>query len=69
LDDDSNCEPGVISFPMGTALGEQTVQGLYEITLREEITKIYELTGSITYYQRSKPGFQTRVWRTAWKAL
>jgi hypothetical protein len=47
MDDDSNCEVGIISFPNGT-LGGQTAQGLYEITLREEFARLNELTGSIT---------------------
>jgi hypothetical protein len=35
MDDDSNCETGIISFPNGKTLGGQTAQGLYEVTLRE----------------------------------
>jgi hypothetical protein len=34
LDDKSNYEVGVISFPNGQTLGGQAAQGLYEITLR-----------------------------------
>ncbi len=37
MDDDSNCETGIISFPNGKTLGGQTAQGLYEVTLREEL--------------------------------
>jgi hypothetical protein len=48
LDDKSNCDVGVISFPNGQALGGQAAQGLYEITLREEYTRLNELTGSLT---------------------
>ncbi len=48
LDDKSNCEVGVISFPNGQTLGGQAAQGLYEITLREEYARLNELTGSLT---------------------
>jgi hypothetical protein len=37
LDDKSNCEVGIISFPNGQTLGVQVAQALYEITLREEL--------------------------------
>jgi hypothetical protein len=40
MDDDSNCEAGIISFPIGMTLGGKTVQGLYEITLREEFARL-----------------------------
>jgi hypothetical protein len=48
LDDKSNCEAGIISFPNGQTLGGQAAQALYEITLREEFTRLNELTGSLT---------------------
>jgi hypothetical protein len=48
LDDKSNCEVGIISFPSGQKLGGQEAQGLYEITLREEFARLNELTGSFT---------------------
>jgi hypothetical protein len=48
LDDKSNCKVGVISFPNGQTLGGQAAQGLYEITLREEYTRLNKLTGSLT---------------------
>jgi hypothetical protein len=48
LDDKSNCEVGVISFPNGQTLGGQAAQGLYKITLREEYARLNELTGSLT---------------------
>jgi hypothetical protein len=48
LDDGSNCEAGIISFPNGKAIGGQAAQGLYEITLREEFARLNELTGSLT---------------------
>ncbi len=48
MDDDSNCETGIISFPNGKTLGGQTAQGLYEVTLREEFARLNELTGSLT---------------------
>jgi hypothetical protein len=48
LDDGSDCEAGIISFPNGKTIGGQAVQGLYEITLREEFARLNELTGSLT---------------------
>jgi hypothetical protein len=48
LDDKSNCEVEIISFPNGQTLGGQAAQGLYEITLREELARLNELTGSLT---------------------
>jgi hypothetical protein len=48
LDDKSNCEAGIISFPNGQKLGGHWAQGLYEITLREEFARLNELTGSLT---------------------
>jgi hypothetical protein len=48
LDDKSNCEAGIISFPNGQTLGRQAAQGLYEITLREEFTGLNELPESLT---------------------
>jgi hypothetical protein len=48
LDDGSNCEAGIISFPNGKAIGGQAAQGLYEITLREEFARLNKLTGSLT---------------------
>jgi hypothetical protein len=48
LGDDSNCEAGIISFLNGKTLGGQAVQGLYEITLREEFARLNELTGILT---------------------
>jgi hypothetical protein len=48
LDDGSNCEAWIISFPNGKTVGGQAAQGLYEITLREEFARLNELTGSLT---------------------
>jgi hypothetical protein len=48
LDDQSRCEVGIITFPDGKALNGQAAQGLYEITLREELARLNELTGSLT---------------------
>jgi hypothetical protein len=48
LDDKSNCEVRIISFPSGQTLGGQAAQWLYEITLREEFARLNELTGSLT---------------------
>jgi hypothetical protein len=48
LDDKSNCEVGIITFPNGQTLGGQPAQGLYEITLREEFARLNDLTGSLT---------------------
>jgi hypothetical protein len=56
-DDDSNCEAEIISFPNGKTLSGQTAQGLYKITLREEFTRLNELTGSITL----SSGVQARI--------
>jgi hypothetical protein len=39
---------GIIQFPNGKTQGEQTVQAMYEITLREKFTKMNELTRTIT---------------------
>jgi hypothetical protein len=44
MDDISNCEAGVISFPDGKAMSGQAAQGLYEIMLCEEFAKMNELT-------------------------
>jgi hypothetical protein len=44
LDSTSNCKAGVISFPNEQTMGSQTLQGLYEITLREEFAKMNGLT-------------------------
>jgi hypothetical protein len=57
MDDDSNCEAGIISFPNGKTLSGQTGQGLNEITLREEFARLNEQTGSITL----SSGVQVRV--------
>jgi hypothetical protein len=48
LDEKSNCEVGIISFPNGQTLGGQAAQALYEITLREEFARLNELTGTLT---------------------
>jgi hypothetical protein len=48
MDDDSNCESGIISFPNGKTLSGQAAQGLYEIMLREEFARMNKLRGSIT---------------------
>jgi hypothetical protein len=58
MDDNSNCETGIISFPNRKTLGGQTAQGLYEVTLREEFARLNELTGSLTLAS----GVQTRAW-------
>ncbi len=36
IDDNSNCEAGLINFPNGKSLRSQADQGLYETTLRKE---------------------------------
>jgi hypothetical protein len=56
MDDDSNCEAGIISFPNGQIRG-QTARGLYEIALREEFAKMNKLTRKITLSSR----IQTRA--------
>jgi hypothetical protein len=48
MDDDSNCEAGVIQFPDDKTMGEHTAQGLYDITPSEEFAKMNEVTGTIT---------------------
>jgi hypothetical protein len=50
-----------LCFPNGT-LGGQAIQGLNEITLREEFAEMNELNGSIIFPQKFKPGCQTRRW-------
>jgi hypothetical protein len=40
MDDDSNCEVGIISFPNGKTLGRQTAQGLYEIMFSKEFARL-----------------------------
>jgi hypothetical protein len=57
MDDESNCESGIISFPNGKTLSRQAALGLYEITLREEFARMNELIGSITL----SSGIQARV--------
>ncbi len=48
LDDESRCEVGMVTLPDGKVLNGLGAQGLYEITLREEFTRLNELTGSLT---------------------
>ncbi len=48
LDDDSRFEVGIVTLPDSKVLDGQVAQGLYEITLREEFTRLNELTGSLT---------------------
>ncbi len=48
LDDDSNCEVGMVTLQDGKVLGGMASQGLNEITLREEFARMNELTGSLT---------------------
>jgi hypothetical protein len=52
MDDNSNYEAGIISFPNRKTLSGQAAQGLYEITLREEFARLNELTGSLTLSSR-----------------
>jgi hypothetical protein len=62
MDNDSNCETGIISFPNGKTLGGQTAQGLYEVMLREEFARLNKLARSLTLTL----GVQaTRAWWTA----
>jgi hypothetical protein len=39
MDDDSNSETRIISFPNGKTFGGQTAQGLYEVSLRDEFSR------------------------------
>jgi hypothetical protein len=48
LDDESKCEIGIVTFPDGKTLDSQATQGLYEITLKKEFTRLNELSGSLT---------------------
>jgi hypothetical protein len=48
MDDDSNCESGIISIPDVNTLSRQAAQGLYGVTLCKEFARTNELTGSIT---------------------
>jgi hypothetical protein len=48
LDDDSRCEVGMVTLPDSKVLNGLAAQGLYEITLREEFTRLNELIGSLT---------------------
>jgi hypothetical protein len=61
MDDDSNCEIGIISFPNGKTLGGQTAQSLYEVTLREEFSRLNELTGGLTLTSGYRHVLATRV--------
>jgi hypothetical protein len=56
LDDNSNCKARVISFSNGKTNRGQAAQGLYDITLREEVAKVNELTGTITLARGCRPG-------------
>jgi hypothetical protein len=57
MDNNSNCETGIISFPNGKTLGGQTGQGLYEVTLREDFARLNELARSLVLTS----GVQARV--------
>jgi hypothetical protein len=48
LDDENRCKVGIVTFPDGKTLDGQAAQGLYDIMLREEFTRLNELTGSLT---------------------
>jgi hypothetical protein len=56
MDNDSNCKAGITSFPHERTTGDQTAQGMYEITLRDEFANMNELTGTITM----SPGIKAR---------
>ncbi len=60
MDVHSNCEAGVITKTIGC----QTAQGLFKITLREEVAKMNELTGTITCLLGFRQEWQIRTW---WK--
>ncbi len=57
LDENSNYEAGVISFPNGKTIKGQSAQGLYKITQREEFLKMNHLTGMFML----SSGIQARV--------
>jgi hypothetical protein len=45
LDDESRCEVGIVTLPDSRVLNGHVAQGLYEITLREELARLNELGG------------------------
>jgi hypothetical protein len=47
----------IIQFPDGKTMGGQTARAIYEITLREELAKVNELTSTIMFL----PDWQTRA--------
>jgi hypothetical protein len=49
MDEDSNCEAGIIQFPDRKTMGGQTAQAIYEITLREEFAKMNELICTVHF--------------------
>jgi hypothetical protein len=48
LDDENSCEVGMVTLRDGKVLSGLASQGLYEITLREEFSRMNKLTGSLT---------------------
>jgi hypothetical protein len=59
--DNSQCEEGIISFPNRKTIRGQTAQGLYEITPREELAKMNELTRTVTLSIGYKQEWRTRA--------
>ncbi len=57
MDDDNNCKARIIQFSNGKTMGEQMARALHKITLREDLTKINEWMGTITFLS----GIQTRA--------
>jgi hypothetical protein len=48
MDNDSNCEAGIISIPNGKTIGGQAAQELYEIRLKKEFARMNELSKKVT---------------------
>jgi hypothetical protein len=44
MSDSSNCEAGIIEFPVKKTIGGQTAQASNNITVKEELAKIINLT-------------------------
>ncbi len=60
MNDSSNCEAGIIDFPVGKTIGGQTAQASNNITVKEGFAKIIKVTGSL-FQLAYRPGHQTSV--------
>jgi hypothetical protein len=61
MDDDNNCEADIVTFSEGKMNWGQAAHGLYEITLREELAKMNELTGTLTLSSGVQAGCLTKA--------